>query len=125
MKRRSGFVSNSSSSSYVIVCPKADCDTAYEGLHPYYKAWVDERLSTKEKNFYGVPVIASSIFISTDDCEPIDYDGELPDEAEDVLGWAEEGEEEQKWVPDWEIISIYIDALRKVNSEIIVESEQM
>jgi hypothetical protein len=38
MKSRLGFVSNSSTSSYLIICTKEDHEKALEKLHPYYKA---------------------------------------------------------------------------------------
>lgn len=55
MKIRSGFVSNSSSSSFVIVAPTAAVEKVVSSLTPYEKAIVDY-LVTGRKTFMGQPV---------------------------------------------------------------------
>jgi hypothetical protein len=49
MKIRNGFVSNSSSSSFVIIIPKEVADKVKETLTPYEKVVVDHIGSTEKK----------------------------------------------------------------------------
>jgi len=89
MKIRSGFVSNSSSSSFVLVVSKEKWDEAYNKLHPYIKAHVDflGRYGTKkEGTFNNTDVV---MFGYPDgNCSPYEYDnpkydGEIPEQYED------------------------------------------
>ncbi len=55
MKIRSGFVSNSSSSSFVVVAPKAIVEEVLNTLRPYERA-VAEHVRGGTKNFMGQEV---------------------------------------------------------------------
>ena len=118
MKTRNGFVSNSSSSSFVIICKEEDHKKAIKKLHPYYKAWIEQKLIGKIQDFAGVKVIVSSIHISTEDEEPINYKGKLPPEAEDY-GFEDDDGKSIKMVPGGEIIPVYVEELKKISNDVI------
>jgi len=46
MKIRNGFVSNSSTSSFVIMTTKENSDLAIKKLQPYFQKWLKKNLST-------------------------------------------------------------------------------
>ena len=56
MKIRNGFVSNSSSSSFVIIAPKEASDRVLERSHPYVRAVVDATMS--EETFMGEKIVS-------------------------------------------------------------------
>lgn len=128
MKSRLGFVSNSSTSSYLIICTKEDHEKAIETLHPYYKAWV-KSFCGKSQKFLGQDVIVTNMEISTEDDQPLeDYDGEMPPEAEKYWGdiWDDEKEEwirdhNVQWVSSDTSINQYEKALKKVTKDVIID----
>lgn len=82
MKFRTGFVSNSSSSSFVIMMTKDAYNKAFNEAHPYVQAVIKE-LGHEESKFDGKDVITMgrmSIqdYGTFDEFYP-DYDGEIPD----------------------------------------------
>ena len=65
MKYRKGFVSNSSSSSYVIFVPKEAYDNAYPNFHPMTQELAKTHLSPKE--VLGVKAMALEYHLCTED----------------------------------------------------------
>lgn len=130
MKLRIGFVSNSSTSSYVIVCSEDAHKKALEILHPYYQKWLKSLHAEKQK-FAGLSVRVVNMTVCSDDEEPMEWDGEYPKEAiEQDSDYLFDGEDDRddaekkllkKWVPADEILSIYEKALRKVSKDVIFD----
>jgi hypothetical protein len=120
MKIRNGFVSNSSTSSYVIVCKKDINDKAVKKLHPYFQEWLKQRTYMEEQKFDGKDVVVVSGHYCSEDDSPLDYSGSYPKNAQE---WDGSGDEEgpiAKFIPTDEVMGIYIEALKKIDSEIIV-----
>jgi hypothetical protein len=68
MKIRQGFVSNSSSSSFVVITTKEDWDAAVAKLEPLGKLMVEHCIHKPRKvKFLGRDLIAASQEISTED----------------------------------------------------------
>ena len=121
MKIRSGFVSNSSSSSFVIVCKEEDHKQVLKTLHPYYKQWISQLTPAKQK-FAGIDILVFSMFISREDEEAMAWEGEYPKEAEEYCGYNEDDTEKtEKYVPCSTIIDIYVGKLKKISSEVVFE----
>jgi len=117
MKIRRGFVSNSSSSSYVIVVKETDHDEILDNLHPYYRAWFDETVSPHIQKFLGKDVVVISTYISTEDEYPINYDGDYPPEAETY--W----DDERKIVYANTIMSKYQEMAQELHKNIIMDNQ--
>ena len=122
MKIRNGFVSNSSSSSYVIVCSEKAHKKALEALHPYYQKWL-ENLHAEKQKFAGLSVRVVNVTFYTEDEEPMEWDGEYPKGAMVWDGdYCEDDVEKKtvkKWVPANDVLDIYERALRKVSKDVI------
>lgn len=58
MKFRSGFVSNSSSSSYVVITTKRAADEAFAKLDPYIRAVAEDYLGGGSRAVGGVDIYA-------------------------------------------------------------------
>ena len=124
MKVRTGFVSNSSTTSFVVICERDTNDRAIKNLHPYYQKWVQERLSQNDVAFLGKDVIVSGITVCSEDQEPLEFNGELPPEAETYYGYYEgDDDEEIKFVSDETAVNKYIDAIREFSEDIIVRRD--
>jgi hypothetical protein len=117
VKTRSGFVSNSSSTSFMIVCKEEDHKKALEKLHPYYVEWIRQMLTPKEQKFAGQDVLVSYIYICSEDDEPIEWTGKYPKEAEDYY------DDGNKSVPGADIMTKYINQLKKISKDVIVVEE--
>ena len=94
MKIRGGFVSNSSSSSFVLICEKKILDEEWDSFHPYIKAILAHLKNKPTKPFLGKEcLVHTGVYNSEDgDMEFIDnYEGNIlisPDK-EVVLGTEE------------------------------------
>jgi hypothetical protein len=103
MKNRSGFVSNSSSSSFIVVAPTAIVEEVQKEMTVFAKAYVNH-VKTKETRFMGKDItIFSGMLGNADSWECFDVD-EFP------------GTDEQKEEP-WEIWTEFIDKLKELGGE--------
>lgn len=101
MKTRLGFVSNSSSSSFVMVVEKKAYERKLEEVHPYVRAVV-EAMDKKLDSFMGHDVILLGTWMNAgggtnmnSDYLELIYDGEIPndnygDEMEPYTAFHEE-----------------------------------
>jgi hypothetical protein len=85
MIKRLGFVSNSSSSSFVLITSKENHDKVYNELHPYCQAVIDNMFKHEycfTNNFMGKEVVIFAVadgdYSWTDDFSDPEYDGEKP-----------------------------------------------
>lgn len=85
MKLRKGFVSNSSSSSFVLVTTKENHDKVYDKLSDFEKAVI--KSITFETKVYGIDSIGYETWYdqgsSSYDHLDVDWDEDVPDEYED------------------------------------------
>ena len=88
MKRRSGFVSNSSSSSFCLILKEEDHQDIIKDLHPFYQSFFNALLSKQTlgdinlRTFMQWAVRGSSSYPKLANCY-FEYDGELPKEILD------------------------------------------
>jgi len=79
MKIRHGFVSNSSTTSFLIVVPSEVNDECLNKIHPYFKADL-EACRPKRLKVGNEDVVVYSRIESTEDVEPVyGYEGEIPE----------------------------------------------
>ena len=71
MKIRHGFVSNSSSSSFVVMMKKEHFDKAMEAIHPYYKACIEALGYSKDMFFEDEMITIGTLSVM--DCSPWEY----------------------------------------------------
>lgn len=112
MKTRNGFVSNSSSTSFIIVCTIQDHKKAVAKLHPYYQKRLS-KMEPQKKKFLDKDILVFSGILSSEE-EAMEWDGEYPPEAEDY----DDGDG-NKMVPSSEIVNIYVNELKKVSKNVI------
>ena len=88
MKIRTGFVSNSSSSSFIIITSKENHERVLKDLHPFYQEVI--KIMSVEKNFFGKDMVYtmnltdrggnSTLFGEYSSVSEIEYKGEKPEE---------------------------------------------
>jgi hypothetical protein len=85
MKSRLGFVSNSSSSSFVIIVKKDAYERRLKEVHPYVKAVIEAMHDKKEATFLGEKVVILGTWMDagggsnlSSDYLDIEFDGEIP-----------------------------------------------
>lgn len=118
MKTRCGFVSNSSSSSFVVVCPKDQFDRYVEKAHPFYRMWAKSfRLPTQK--FLGKECVVISGMFSSEDPSGMESYGckNLP---KDVSNY---GDKEKPTFDSREIMSNFVDELKKNCEDLIAREE--
>jgi hypothetical protein len=87
MKIRSGFVSNSSSSSFVIVARKSDVDAILTEMNDYDRAVVNH-VSVGDKQAFGETLAIFQGSTGNDNSwEWFEYNGELPEGADRWESW--------------------------------------
>ena len=89
MKVRSGFVSNSSTSSFIIMTTKDNYDKTLDAMHPYVRAVV-EALGPDFKTFMKKEVVVLGLSegnVSTLEYTEPNFDGDIPKEYEDEDYW--------------------------------------
>lgn len=85
MKIRSGFVSNSSSSSFVMFVQKEDYDKVFETLDDLEKDII-KHINPREVNAFGKKLIKiGCISGNYSSFEDYNYDGDLTEEQKDYL----------------------------------------
>ena len=85
MKTRNGFVSNSSSSSFLIICPKQSFIDVCNKMHKFYIAWMKQNIGRIEyEKFLGQDIVViNRTFSSEDGGDLKGWNGKLPKGVED------------------------------------------
>jgi len=83
MKIRTGFVSNSSSSSFMVMTTKENHEKAMKNLHPFIQAVMSAVEPKEETKLFGKEIIAFGYNSDMGGCTNLDdidiaYDGERP-----------------------------------------------
>ena len=119
MKIRNGFVSNSSSSSFVIVCSKEAFDKYTIKAHPFYLAWIKQHLYPETQKFMGKDIIVISKHVSSEDGSEVSgWDlTNLPKGIENY------GDENNASFDGREIMDSISEALQKCSKDVIVTQE--
>lgn len=88
MKTRQGFVSNSSSSSFVVIAPKDVVDTVLKSLTPYEQA-VAQHVRQGDKKFMGGTVAIFQGSTGNNDVWEycFEFEGETPEDASTYDAW--------------------------------------
>jgi hypothetical protein len=82
MKIRTGFVTNSSSTSYTIIVEQGYCDEIIKSLHPYVQAVCKAVIDAKPMDLFDRKVYVINYTTgngSTFEWLDVDYNGEMPE----------------------------------------------
>lgn len=117
MKIRSGFVSNSSSSSFVLIAEKQDIDTILKEGHEVIRHLI--RNGEKVKAF-GKELELFSGYESTEDggYELDDYVGEIVNVNGKIIGRIDGPEDLEEFYDDYEAVLSYGGALRYIKNQL-------
>lgn len=90
MRLRSGFVSNSSSSSFILLVEKEEYDRVMEEAHPYLQAVA--KAVSRERKCFGKDVVQMETFSTPGgscwEWIDISYSGDIPEEYDEYAGEA-------------------------------------
>lgn len=86
MKTRQGFVSNSSSSSFIIITNKEAHDAALKEMHPYYSYIVKGERPSFEKVLGKDSVVLFGVTSSDDGPDLYSYEGEIIGDGGEPMG---------------------------------------
>jgi len=113
MKIRNGFVSNSSSSSFMILTSVENHEKIMKNMHPYIAA-VLKRLGGRRGKLFGKDVISFTYISGNDDSfsyDPVVFDGEKP-----------EGEDDDGKMSPYEAWDMYKKEVMKDKENVFTES---
>jgi len=114
MKIRSGFVSNSSTSSFIVLVEEKYHNKVYENLHEYYKEFLP---SVAHKKFLGKNIICfSGEYCSEDGMYLDNYDGEILDIKGNII---QNCGEDDDVMPLDILVGKYVNKLKEVTDDVI------
>ena len=106
MKIRNGFVSNSSSSSFILIVDKEDHEKALALCDPYIKVVFDQEIFLRNKKILGKDRLIAMGTVYSEDFM-CDYEGEKPEKYE--------------FADLYEVTREYEDALASLDAEYLFE----
>lgn len=118
MKTRQGFVSNSSSSSFVLVVDKKTAEEVKKEISPYSKAVIDA-MEPEEKEFNDIPVL---IYNTYRHYENSSFDGLNIENEEELLKEANSLDYEESYMRE-ESFEEFFEAIPE-NKKIAHEEEE-
>ena len=119
MKIRNGFVSNSSSSSFLVVCPKDQFDEAVQKAHPFYQKWVETGFG-KTQSFLGKDCVVMCCIMSSESEGDTMADWGTKKLPKGVLNY---GDKEEPMFDSREIMANFIRYLEENCKDIIINQE--
>ena len=127
MKTRSGFVSNSSSSSFVIIAEKAEFDKALKKIHKFYVAFLKQYMgynSEHEKTtLMGKEVVVFDGVAASEDTPEIGGFSKVKSLPEELQEDAYEDDDYLQYNAGM-VISLLVEALKKEKVDLIYRSRE-